>query len=134
MNIPNELIIHIIGYYPYYFYRVIPEYRSYLKPLLKEKWSILLRFLRKKVKLRKIFINEYLIKRRTCFTKKTYIKFTFLVYSYCTFYGMPEVIIGSYGLDSELLRNVPKDRNWITFYHFIKKNEILPEYFQSFIF
>lgn len=135
-NLNFNTLIHIFTFNPYLFYLKLPEYKDLITPILKTKINIIIRFFKHKIKLRHLnkryffYVNENNIQ----YTKNTLIKFVFLNYEYHFHYGLPEIIIGSYNLNSELLNDLNnKTKSWIRFYHFLKKNEINSEMILSFM-
>ena len=98
--------------------------------------NIIIRFFKQKIKLRHLYECYFfnIVDNNILYTKNTLIKFIFLNYEYHFHYGLPEIIIGSYNLNSELLNDLNnKTKSWIRFYYFLKKNEINSEMILSFM-
>lgn len=135
-NLNLNILIYIFTFNPYLFYLKLPEYKNLIYPILKTKINIIIRFLRNKIKLRYLYKCYFfnIIENNILYTKNTLIKFIFLNYEYHFHDGLPEIIIGSYNINSDLLIDLNnKTTKWIRFYYFLKKNEINKEMILSFI-
>ena len=65
--------------------------------------NIIKRFLKKIVKLKKLCKRQYLISNNRKFTKNTLIKFILIHYNYSRDCGLPDIMVGSYNLSTDLL-------------------------------
>tara|TARA_E500000178_G_C16621211_1_gene573427 strand:- start:173 stop:598 length:426 start_codon:yes stop_codon:yes gene_type:complete len=124
-----DIITHIFNYIPHKQYKINKLYQKYYENYIKKKVKIIIRFFKKIRYLRKLCKYEYIFKDNRNFTKNTIVKFIMLYYCYDRDCGLPEIMVGSYNLNCNLLNimNNIYDRNIYDIYKFMKQNEISHE-------
>ena len=123
----NDVIQHIFSYVPLKQYRINQELHNQYKNYVKFNVKKIVNLLKHVSFLKKLCINELIIKKNHNFTKNTLIKFALLHYEINVLYGLPNIIVGSFNLPTHLLDILPyegKRRNKYNIYNFLKKNDI----------
>ena len=123
----NDIIQYIFSYVPKKQYKINKELHNQYKNYAKQNLKKIVNLLKHILFLKKLCINELIIKRNHNFTKNTLIKFALLHYEINVLYGLPNIIIGSFNLPLHLLDILPYDRNKrnkYNIYNFLKQNDI----------
>lgn len=102
------------------------EYINYLK----SKINIIIIFLKSIKVIKNLCRYKYFIQnQKLCWTKNTLIKFVMVNYIYDSDCGLPDIMIGSYNLNTDLL-NIMNDmyyRKAYDIYKFLKQDDITSE-------
>lgn len=124
MYLSNELIDKIILFYPKY-YKISKKYYKIFRENKKYHVKIIINFL-KKIKKEKLKYRFLTLGSVNKLNKKELIKHVIYHYNYDTFVGYPEIIIGSFNLETKLLDSLPefRKRKIYDLYRFLKKEEI----------
>ena len=122
----NDTIYNIFEYIPLKQYKVDRYYHNIYLNYVKSKIRIIINFLKKIIQLKKICKRDYLISNSRNFTKNTIIKFIIINYSYHRDCGLPEIMVGSYNLNTDLLNIINNiyQRQSYDLYKFLKQKEI----------
>lgn len=125
----NDSINNVFDYIPLKQYKIDKSFHKNYSNYVNNNINIIKRFLKKIVKLKKLCKCQYLISNNRKFTKNTLIKFILIHYSYSRDCGLPDIMVGSYNLSTDLL-DIMKDiynRKAYDIYKFLKQQDITSE-------
>ena len=125
----NDSINNVFDYIPLKQYKIDKSFHKNYTNYVNYYINIIKRFLKKIVKLKKLCKCQYLISNNRKFTKNTLIKFILIHYNYSRDCGLPDIMIGSYNLSTDLL-DIMKDiynRKAYDIYKFLKQDDITSE-------
>lgn len=125
----NDSINNIFDYIPLKQYKIDKSFHKNYTNYVNYYINIIKRFLKKIVKLKKLCKCQYLISNNRKFTKNTLIKFILINYNYSRDCGLPDIMVGSYNLSTDLL-DIMKDiynRKAYDIYKFLKQDDITNE-------
>lgn len=119
----------IFDYIPQKQYRINKLHHKEYVNYIKNKVNIIIRFLRNIKKIRKLCKYQYLYANNRNFTKNTLIKFVMITYVYDRECGLPDIIVGSHNISTDLLRIIPDIyyRRAYHIYQFLKQESITSE-------
>lgn len=125
----NDSINNVFDYIPLKQYKIDKSFHKNYTNYVNYYINIIKRFLKKIVKLKKLCKCQYLISNNRKFTKNTLIKFILIHYNYSRDCGLPDIMVGSYNLSTDLLDIMDNiyNRKAYDIYKFLKQDDITSE-------
>ena len=125
----NDSINNVFDYIPLKQYKIDKSFHKNYTNYVNYYINIIKRFLKKIVKLNKLCKCQYLISNNRKFTKNTLIKFILIHYNYSRDCGLPDIMVGSYNLSTDLLDIMDNiyNRKAYDIYKFLKQDDITSE-------
>lgn len=128
MEICQEITNKIFGYIPNKKYLINKNLQKEYIIYLKSKLNIIIKFLRFVKNIKKLCKYVYFIaNKKHCWTKNTLIKFIMVNYIEDVDCGLPNIMVGSYNLNVNLLNIIKNKTKAYYIYKFLKQDDIQSE-------